>query len=216
MSPLMTKNRYKNHSLFQKRDSMRKNFPFLLLRPVLCTTPAKWERDMSLKFQSFLVMIVLSVSSLAYASLSFWDDIHQSQNLCANLSCNESPIKKQEITAAQWRKIAPDIREELRKIARRLVNENWPDTILEGDYVIKGHTRLDEVAFLVKNGEVIGFWIYYSVRAWDISSCDYDPIDNDNLASCAEGRIYEGAFVHLNLQSFDVDRHHAAQFKPDK
>jgi hypothetical protein len=169
-----------------------------------------------MKFQFILSVIILSITSLAHGSLDFWDDIRRSQNFCGNLICSESPIKKQEISATQWRKIAPDTRKALKRIAQKLVNENWPDTILESDYVIKGQTRLDQVTFLVKNGEVVGFWIYYSVQAWDTGSCDYDPIENKSLAACPEGRIYEGAFVHISLQSFAVDQFHSATFKPKK
>jgi hypothetical protein len=148
------------------------------------------------------------------SSEAFWDEINRSQGLCADLTCEQSPVKKRLIKATEWSKMSPHIRAELRKIARTIVDEIWPDTILEGDYLIKGHTQLDEVYFLLKNDEIIGFWISYSVRAWDVSTCNYDPIEYKDLSGCREGRIYEGAFVHANLKTYDIDHYYSAHFKP--
>jgi len=160
-----------------------------------------------------LFLSILLISSSALASTAFWDEIQISQNACGNLACDHSTIRKKLITTGEWRRLAPKARGELRRIARSLVNENWPDTILEGDYIIKGHTRLDNVYFLLKDDQIIGFWMLYSVKAWDVSSCDYDPIGHKDLTGCIEGRISEGAFVHLNLKTFEVDRYHAADFE---
>jgi hypothetical protein len=161
-----------------------------------------------------LFFTFISASYSFVSSEAFWDEIYRSQSFCADLACEKSSVKKRPIKTSEWIKISPEVRAELRKIARTLVNENWPESILEGDFIIKGHTRLDEVYFLMKNNESIGYWISYSVRAWDVSTCDYDPIEHRDLSDCREGRIYEGAFVHSSLKDYNVDRYFSAHFKP--
>lgn len=163
--------------------------------------------------QPFVVCaLVFFQTTLSMASGTFWDEVKRSQKICSNLECEASPLKKITITTSQWRKIPLETRNHLRNIARSLVDDTWTDTILEGDYVIKGHTRIDDVYFLVKNNDQVGFWIKYSVRAWDTSTCAYDPFDNRDLKPCQEGRIYEAAIVELNLTSFDIDPYFTARF----
>ena len=71
----------------------------------------------------------------------------------------------------------------------------WADTILEGDFVADGKTRLDEVQALYKNKTLIGYKITYSERAWDTAYCSYDGIHNETLRGCTEGRIVEASYV---------------------
>lgn len=71
----------------------------------------------------------------------------------------------------------------------------WADTILEGDFVADGKTRLDEVQALYKNKKLIGYKITYSERAWDTAYCNYDGLHEDTLRGCTEGRIVESSFV---------------------
>lgn len=71
----------------------------------------------------------------------------------------------------------------------------WADTILEGDFVADGKTRLDEVQGLYKHKTLIGYKITYSERAWDTAYCSYDGIHEETLRGCAEGRIVESSYV---------------------
>lgn len=71
----------------------------------------------------------------------------------------------------------------------------WADTILEGDFVADGKTRLDEVQALYKYKTLIGYKITYSERAWDTSNCSYDGLHDETLRGCTEGRITESSYV---------------------
>ncbi len=91
----------------------------------------------------------------------------------------------------------------------------WGDTILEGDYVADGRTRLDEVLVIKENMKVIGYAVSYSERAWYIGECAYTHRNPETLASCDEGRIYERSFVSLDLNDAEVDQNQFADFKPN-
>jgi hypothetical protein len=75
----------------------------------------------------------------------------------------------------------------------------WGDTILEGDFVADGKTRLDEVQALYKNKTLIGYKITYSERAWFTADCSYDGIHKETLRGCTEGRILEASYVSTDF-----------------
>lgn len=160
-----------------------------------------------------LALALMVITPNASASDTFWKDVEIGQSNCPDLNCELSPVKKQAISSYQWRQIDLQTRNKLRSIARYMVNSYWPDTVLEGDLIIKGHTRLDQTYFVTKNEEVVGYWVVYSVRAWDVSTCNYDPIEYPSVEGCLEGRISEAAFIEVSLQSSRVDDHFSATFE---
>lgn len=88
----------------------------------------------------------------------------------------------------------------------------WGDTILEGDYYSDGKTRLDTAAALYKNGQLIGYKIQYSERAWDTAECDFNEFDENTLNACAEGRIQEAGFISSDFNHFFRDEDRFATF----
>ncbi len=88
----------------------------------------------------------------------------------------------------------------------------WGDTILEGDYVSFGPTRLDEVKAIFRSGEIVGFRILYSEGAWFTAQCDYDG-SQKSLAACQAGRISEGSFVSRQFDISLTDGKAAANFQ---
>lgn len=87
----------------------------------------------------------------------------------------------------------------------------WDDTILEQDVAALGEIRLDQVEELSANNELQGYRITYSQRGWDTSTCDLsrasveDYKHEETFANCAEGRIYESAYVSTDLNTYFTD-----------
>lgn len=165
-----------------------------------------------------IILISLAGDNFAQASNSkktFWSDLAATQKICPELNCPSGLLKKHEITQYQWRNLSIDIRKRLSQTARQIVNEIWPDTVLEGDFVIRGTTRLEEVQFVMKGLEKVGFWIFYSIKAWDVSNCGYDPIENPSFEGCELGRLYEAAYVSFAVDAYLVDASQKAFFKKD-
>ena len=178
------------------------------------TEPFKLFR-IRINFKTLIALFfAMIIGSQAYAQ--FIKEVRRAQKQCSSLDCPNSPIKKVIMSQTEWLNLPLSTRRQLQTVARLLINERWPDTILEGDYIIKGPSRLEQKAWLVHNQEPIGYWIEYSVRAWDYSQCDFDPFQNPSLKGCIEGRIYEAAFVSLSLKEYDVDESHLAKFIPNK
>lgn len=89
----------------------------------------------------------------------------------------------------------------------------WADTILEGDYVAEGNTRVDRVTLLSEKGKSVGYLVTYSEKAWNISDCLYDGLRPDSLAGCVSGRIVESSYVSLDFSRYFYDEKTAAVFK---
>lgn len=73
----------------------------------------------------------------------------------------------------------------------------WGDTILEGDYLAKGDTRLDQVFAIRRNGRLVGYRIVFSETA----RSPYGP-----------GRIVEAAWIHADLRTALTDDKQYAAF----
>lgn len=90
-------------------------------------------------------------------------------------------------------------------------SEVWVDTILEGDVASLGDVRLDEIEQLMDGDSLLGYRITYSQQAWATGDCDLSKATSEDLrkpeafAQCAEGRIYESAYVTANLSSYFAD-----------
>ena len=108
--------------------------------------------------------------------------------------------------------IDSDLKKALTRIAKSQA-QVWADTILEGDYVAQGFTRLDRVEEIYKHNILIGFLIKYSEKAWDTSDCSYDGIRDSTLADCAPGRIVESSFVSVDLKHYFYDEKTGAKFQ---
>lgn len=89
----------------------------------------------------------------------------------------------------------------------------WGDTILEGDYVADGNTRLDSVRVLKINQKPVGYLITYSEKAWNISDCAYDGLHPEALNDCVSGRIVESSYVSPDLSEYFYDDTTSATFK---
>ena len=87
----------------------------------------------------------------------------------------------------------------------------WGDTILEGDYQADGNTELDSVEKLELKGQFVGYRVFYSERAWETSSCDYNG-EPESLEGCTEGRIQEASFVSKELNNWTRDPSNYAEF----
>ena len=108
--------------------------------------------------------------------------------------------------------IDADLKKALTRIAKSQA-QVWADTILEGDYVAEGYTRLDRIEEIYKHNILIGYLIKYSEKAWDTSDCSYDGIRDSTLAECTPGRIVESSFVSADLKDYFYDEKTGAKFQ---
>ena len=108
--------------------------------------------------------------------------------------------------------IDADLKKALTRIAKSQA-QVWADTILEGDYVAEGYTRLDRVEEMYKHNILIGYLIKYSEKAWDTSDCSYDGIRDSTLVGCAGGRIVESSYISVDLKDYFYDEKTGAKFQ---
>jgi hypothetical protein len=89
----------------------------------------------------------------------------------------------------------------------------WGDTILEGDFISEGSTRLDRVQAVEDPAShaLVAYRITYSEKAWAMEACEY--ADTGRLDGCKPGRISEASFVSPDLKSWITDDRFMADFR---
>ncbi len=129
------------------------------------------------------------------------------------LSCKGTPYRLETIYRySQGQKLEADMWSIFKRIAKEQA-QVWGDTILEGDYVSSGETRIDRIFEIYKHNFLIGYIVTYSEKAWDVSDCRYDGVRPSTLTDCAAGRIEESSFVSLDFKQFFYTDHTYAKFK---
>lgn len=134
---------------------------------------------------------------------SFRAEIAKLSDLCTSKTCKEPYAKQLTFHHKRKKNIEIGLKILMERIAFSQA-QLWGDTILEGDYVADGKTRLDQVTVLYKNNKLIGYLVRYSEKAWDTSSigCAYDGIHDETLAGCAQGRIIESTYVSPDSKDY--------------
>lgn len=161
---------------------------------------------MKTKFISLLVTtICLAKPVFAEQQKSFQDVAVQFSVACVKDDCNK-PFTKTVVDPDSKMKSYFSI------IAKKQA-QVWGDTILEGDYVAAGDTRLDEVRALKIKGSLVGYLITYSETAWNISDCAYDGLHPESLNDCLQGRIIESSYVSPDLREYFYDDTTSAVFR---
>lgn len=165
-----------------------------------------------------LITVIMSFSaSLAFADQmgpngdKFYDEAAHFVNACATGDC-QAPYSTILAYSQKSRinKMNQTHLELLRTVAFTQA-QIWGDTILEGDVVASGRTRLDTVVAYLKNNRVVGFKIRYSEKAWNTEDCAYDG-SKSSLKTCKVGRIYEESFVSPDYATFFTDEDRQAAF----
>lgn len=154
---------------------------------------------------------VVKASEIAKANLNFYSDMAQLGKSCDENSCDKPFSKESIYSRSEDQKIDKDFKKTMEMIAYKQA-QVWGDTILEGDYVAEGKTRLDQVFKLYKNNELIAYQIVYSEKAWNISDCTYDG-NAATLNGCVTGRIVEASYVSLDFKEYFYDENTGAVFK---
>lgn len=132
-------------------------------------------------------------------------------------ACSESPCKAPYSAIilfnqqSRLNKLSAAQKEGLQKVAWEQA-QIWGDTILEGDYVSAGRTRLDLVTGYYKENVLVGYKIQYSEKAWYTGECDYDGTQA-KLKGCPLGRIAESSFVSADLRTFFTVEEKQANFE---
>lgn len=171
---------------------------------------------MSMK-TAILALLGLLVSSVTWADQmgpngdKFYEEAAHYENACRNDDC-QAPYSEQ-IVYNQKTKIkllANETLAVLKKVASQQA-QIWGDTILEGDYYSSGITRLDNVLAFYNNGQLVGYKIQYSEKAWYTGDCDFDG-SRKSLKGCKAGRISEGSYVSSDAQTYFSDEDRYAEF----
>lgn len=164
----------------------------------------------------FVVMFCLQTTSFADSQLGslseFKNAIQNAQALCPNLQCPRSEITLKQINNNDWTALPTETQKFLNEQAVER-SSAWDDTILEGDYFTNDDdvAALNSVAFLYQNNQLIGYRMTFAIRAWDTSTCPFDP-ENPQIADCQEGQIVDAAFVSLDLKEIFQDETSYAHF----
>jgi|GEM_PF-1067034 len=175
---------------------------------------------MNLNFIRSLVLLVtlFLLSAMSFANTQtataseFRKSIEEAQGLCPSLKCPQSVVTLKQLDPASWTALPTTTQKFLNAQAvERSVA--WDDTILESDYFTsdKDSVSLNSVAFVDRNNQRIGYRIIFAIRAWDTSTCPFDP-ENPKLEGCQEGLIIDAAFVSLDLKEVFQDETSYAHF----
>lgn len=126
--------------------------------------------------------------------------VKKEQSHCPNLRCLNSEIRVKNLTLRERDRLDPVVYSRLHSAAKYL-SQSWADGILEGNFSLDEYVNLDHVEKVIYAGEIIGFRITYSSRAWDMDQCHNPSRSKDPIKrNCLEGRIIESGFVTLNLR----------------
>lgn len=141
----------------------------------------------------------------------FYEEAARFENACSQDPCR-NPYRKILVYNQKTRANALSIpvRDGLKAVAHDQA-QVWGDTILEGDYVASGRTRLDIVYAFYKKDKLVGYKIQYSEKSWFTGSCDFDG-KRASLKKCSEGRIVEVSFVSPDLKTYFSDEEKYADF----
>lgn len=141
----------------------------------------------------------------------FYEEAARFENACSNDPC-KAPYAKATIYKQRTglNKLSAQVRTLLKQVAVHQA-QIWGDTILEGDYYANGRTRLDEVVGFYKNGQIVGYKIQYSEKAWYTGDCQFNG-KKESLVGCQEGRIVEGSYVSPDTETFFSDEERYAEF----
>lgn len=147
-------------------------------------------------------------------TLDFWNEAELIEKSCVVYKCREPYSKMPAYVQAGKIRIGGLSTEEM-QILKRVAHDQaqvWGDTILEGDYVAAGHTRLDRVDRVYKKDQLIGYLIKYSEKAWETSNCQYDGVRPSTLLGCLSGRIEESSYVSQDFRTYFYTDMTAAKF----
>jgi hypothetical protein len=164
---------------------------------------------------SVFLSTIVSVKTIWAAGDSGRLFYHEMQNFSS--ACNfencRSPYSIQNLyRLSEGQKIDVDLKKIFNKIADTQA-QVWGDTILEGDYVAEGNTRVDRISKLYKNQELIGYFLTYSEKAWNTADCSYDGLRASTLSGCVAGRIVESSYVSPDFREYFYDESTSARFK---
>jgi hypothetical protein len=174
---------------------------------------------MTKKFVAITALFFASLlSSAAHADTmgpggdKFYEQVAHFENACRDLVC-KLPYSNKILYFQEksYDKLDVDTKARLRAIASDQTTY-WDDTILEGDYVATGRTRLDHVLAFYKDDKLIGYKITYSKKAWFTGECQYDGRNRETLKGCKEGRIAEGSYVSADTLTYFSDEERYAEF----
>lgn len=143
----------------------------------------------------------------------FYEEAAHFENACHNFDTCTGGVYGREVVFSQpdhLNRMPDNTSSELAQIATAQA-QIWGDTILEGDYHADGHTRLDSVIAYYKKGQLVGYKIEYSEKAWYTGDCEFDGTA-ESLGACQPGRIVEGSYVSADLQTFFSDEERYAEF----
>ncbi len=158
-----------------------------------------------------LVILMALTSTMAQGSAaksSFWDIIEEFNN-CEGPACEQIYEEREILSEGSLSKY---VEKELMAVAEDQVRV-WGDTILEGGYLTRGETSLNEVVAIYKNKQLIAYRIIYSQEAFYTDSCEYDYENDETLEDCTQGRITETSIVSPDFKEYDIDGDGYANFE---
>ncbi len=158
------------------------------------------------KLLSLLTILLLQIPAPAQAYERFLDYLKTHEQITPrNFQTSQVYNYSEDLV-----EVDESLHEQLLSIAQSQA-QVWGDTILEGDVAALGDIRLDEIEELMDGTSLLGYRITYSQQAWSTADCDLSDATSEDwrnpetFAQCAEGRIYESAFVTANLSTYFAD-----------
>lgn len=151
--------------------------------------------------KSVLIVALIFTTAFAHASvLDFNEQIEEFKN-CEGPACEQIYTEDYLDTAE---KLSASLETRLTAVAQ---NESrvWWDTILEGEYIVRGEIFLSDVTAIYKNKQLLAYRIVYGKEAYYTGSCDYDSENEDSLEECTSGSITETALVSPDFKEVEIE-----------
>lgn len=150
----------------------------------------------------------------AKSILSLKTEVRNARKECETLDCAHLDLILSKVNREH--ELPESLERQLIARAISTAENHWPDTILEGPYETDFNIRVNQIEKLTRDRKTIGYRLIVSAKAWEIDSCEYDPISQPDLNRCPPGHIVEALFISSDLKEVFVDDKFYADFIPAK
>lgn len=142
----------------------------------------------------------------------FYEEAARLENACQQALCRNGYSQQITYSYSQNTKAISDKDLSRLKNIARFQASLWDPSFFELNLQFGQRVFLYEVLTLFKKNEIIGYKIKYSLKAWDLDTCD-ETVSGDLLENCKSGRISEGSYVSADFHTFFSDEERSVNFR---
>lgn len=153
-----------------------------------------------LKKTALTLALILTTSFVHATELDFSEQIEEYKT-CDAPAC-DSIYTEEDLGDEDT--LSPELKAPLIAVARK-ESRVWWDTILEGEYIVRGDVFLGDVTAIYKNKQLLAYRVTYGKEAYYTGICDYDSENEESLEECSSGSITETALVSPDFKEVEIE-----------